>query len=299
MLTLTVNRHSATQRLDRFLRKSFPSVPLSYLFAIMRKKKVRVNGIVSKPDCKLKESDTVLIYENLPQNTSFSHDDSYDNITPIIDITKYFVMQTPEFVIINKPYGLPCHSGSGVKETESLSGILALWAKREGLDFKPALVHRLDKDTSGLIIAALSGHAVRDFGYLMRNRYVKREYLTLVHGNMEKKRGKIIMPSTVIEKESKSNWVLEKTFADFDLLRVNLETGHKHQIRISFAHIGHPVLGDKKYGNFLINREYKKKIGLNRLFLHSTRLHFYWKTKIVDIEIPLPLELTRILPEEL
>lgn len=157
--------------------------------------------------------------------------------------------------------------------------MLDIWARQEGLDFKPALVHRLDKDTSGLIIAALSGEALRGFGKIIREREIKKEYLALVKGNMPQKSGNISMPLPGDAKISESVWSREKSFGEYDLVRVGLGTGRKHQIRIHFAEIGHPLLGDSKHGDFALNRKFKKDFGLSRLFLHATLLEFNWKGK--------------------
>ena len=292
MLSITVNKHSAEQRLDRFLRKTFPAAPLGLLFTILRKKKVRVNGVVGKAAQMMHENDTVQIYENLPQESkNFSEQrKTAANIKEKLN----FVMLNSDFAILNKPCGLASQSGSGISEEESLVGMLEIWAKEENLDFKPALVHRLDKETSGLIIAALTGAALREFGSIIRERKIKKEYLALVKGNMPQKSGTINMPLPGDAKISVSKWVVEKSFEECDLVRVGLETGRKHQIRIHFAQIGHPLLGDSKYGDFELNRRFKKEFGLSRLFLHSAYLEFNWNGKKIRIEDKLPMELEKI-----
>jgi 23S rRNA pseudouridine955/2504/2580 synthase len=289
LLSITVNKHNAEQRLDRFLRKAFPVAPLGLLFATLRKKKVRVNGVAGKAAQMMRESDVVEIYENLPQESK-----NFSEQRKIAAGTREklnFVMLNSDFAILSKPYGLVSQSGSGISEDESLVGMLGIWAREEGLDFKPALAHRLDKETSGLIIAALSGAALREFGSIIRERKVKKEYLALVKGNMPQKSGKINMPLPGDTKVSVSRWSVEKSFQECDLVRVSLETGRKHQIRIHFAQIGHPLLGDSKHGDFALNRKFKKEFGLSRLFLHSTYLEFDWKGKKIRLEDKLPIEL--------
>jgi 23S rRNA pseudouridine955/2504/2580 synthase len=205
------------------------------------------------------------------------------------------VLQNPDFAVINKPSGLASQSGSGISEEESLVGMLDLWAREAGFDFKPALVHRLDKETSGLIIAALSGRALREFGSIIRERKIRKEYLALVKGNMPQKSGKISSPLPGDEKVSVSRWSVEKSFGECDLVRVGLETGRKHQIRIHFAQIGHSLLGDSKHGDFALNKKFKKDFGLSRLFLHASFLEFNWHGKKVTVEAELPKELERVL----
>jgi len=292
LLSITVNKHSAEQRLDRFLRKTFPAAPLGLLFTILRKKKVRVNGVAGKAAQMMHENDIVQIYENLPQEPkNFS-----EQRKTATDIKKKlnFVMLNSDFAILSKPCGLASQSGSGISEDESLVGMLEIWAKEENLDFKPALVHRLDKETSGLIIAALSGTALREFGSMIRERKIKKEYLALVKGNMPQKSGKISMPLPGDAKISVSRWKVEKSFGECDLVKVGLETGRKHQIRIHFAQIGHPLLGDSKHGDFALNRRFKKEFGLSRLFLHSAYLEFDWNGEKIRLEDKLPPELEKI-----
>jgi 23S rRNA pseudouridine955/2504/2580 synthase len=274
------------------LRKTFTAAPLGLLFAILRKKKVRVNGIAGKAAQMVRENDIVQIYENLPQEPeNFSgQKKAIANIMEKLN----FVMLNSDFAILSKPCGLASQSGSGISEDESLVGMLEIWAREENLDFKPALVHRLDKDTSGLIIAALSGAALREFGSMIRERKIKKEYLALVKGNMPQKSGQISMPLPGDAKISISKWAVEKSFKECTLVRVGLETGRKHQIRIHFAQIGHPLLGDSKHGDFELNRRFKKEFGLSRLFLHSAYLEFIWKGKRIRLEDKLPMELENI-----
>ena len=274
------------------MRKAFPKAPLSLLFAIIRKKKVRVNGVIGKAAQMLCENDVLQIYENLPQTQK---KESFKQEIANLEENLNFVLQNSDFAVLNKPCGLASQSGSGISEEESLAGMLALWAMEEGLDFKPALVHRLDKETSGLIIAALSGYALREFGKMLRERKIKKEYLALVKGKMPQKSGKISMALPGDEKISESVWKVEKSFENCDLVRVGLETGRKHQIRIHFAQTGHPLLGDSRHGDFALNRKFKRDFGLSRLFLHSAYLEFNWQGKKIKLEAELPVELGGIL----
>ncbi len=295
MHSLTVNRHNCEQRLDRFLRKAFPAASLSLIFSVIRKKKVRVNGVIGKAAQILRENDALQIYENLPQEPQKKSFEQIKELSQSIKEKLDFVFRNLDFAILNKPCGLASQSGSGVSEEEALAGMLAIWAKSEDMDFKPALVHRLDKETSGLIIAALSGAALRELGCLIRERKIRKEYLALVKGNMPQKSGKISMALPGDDKISESVWSVEKSFEDCDLVRVRLETGRKHQIRIHFAQIGHPLLGDAKHGDFALNKKLKKDLGLSRLFLHSALLEFNWQGKKIKSESALPQELEKIL----
>jgi 23S rRNA pseudouridine955/2504/2580 synthase len=290
VLSIAVNKHSAEQRLDRFLRKAFPDAPLGLLFSVLRKKKVRVNGVVGKAAQMMRESDVVQIYENLPQSSPKSFSEQKKAAEGIREKLS-FVALNSDFAILNKPCGLASQSGSGISEADSLVGMLEIWAREEGFDFKPALAHRLDKETSGLIIAALSGAASREFASIIKERKIRKEYLALVKGNMPQKSGTINMPLPGDSKVCVSSWKVEKSFELCDLVRVSLETGRKHQIRIHFAQIGHPLLGDSRHGDFALNRKFKKEFKLSRLFLHAAFLEFNWQGKKMSFEAELPSEL--------
>ena len=358
MITRTIDRNFANMRLDRFLRKAFPEESLSVFFAVIRKKKVRVNGVVGKANQMLVEGDVVNIYENFK---SVSEDDKKGEslslasaaeaapATPSSGDTPQrpdaknatgfaknkstwgrhltgaekqahwgaheldLVVQTEDYVIVNKPSGLASQPGSGTRPGESLVEYLWEWGRNEGLDFKPTIAHRLDQETSGLIIAALHGDTLRDFTRMIREHVVDKFYFALVKGNLKKDRGTISesLLRTDSAKGSKmlvgqddenaqkaiTHYRVKQHYEGYDLVKIKLETGRMHQIRAHFASIGHPLLGDTRYGDFALNREVKKLFGLNRLFLHSCRLEFDWQGEHKVFDCPLPKELRDVIKQ--
>ncbi|ADL24710.1 putative ribosomal large subunit pseudouridine synthase C [Fibrobacter succinogenes subsp. succinogenes S85] len=368
MITRTIDRNFANMRLDRFLRKAFPEESLSVFFAVIRKKKVRVNGVVGKANQMLVEGDVVNIYENFKSvNESDERRETKDerNIngeslplasaaeaapaTPSSGDTPQrpdaksatgfaknkstwgrhltgaekqahwgaheldLVVQTEDYVIVNKPSGLASQPGSGTRPGESLVEYLWEWGRNEGLDFKPTIAHRLDQETSGLIIAALHGDTLRDFTRMIREHVVDKFYFALVKGNLKKDRGTISesLLRTDSAKGSKmlvgqddenaqkaiTHYRVKQHYEGYDLVKIKLETGRMHQIRAHFASIGHPLLGDTRYGDFALNREVKKLFGLNRLFLHSCRLEFDWQGEHKVFDCPLPKELRDVIKQ--
>ena len=196
MITRVIDRDFANMRLDRFLRKAFPNEPLSTFFAILRKKKVRVNGVHAKAPQMLHEGDTVDIYENFKSVTSES-----ENAAPVKKAwgtapqfsERYFVEQNlnialekEDFVIVDKPSGIPSQPGTGTRKGESLVEMLWQWGNDQQLDFKPTIAHRLDEETSGLLVAALHGDTLRELTKMLREHQIKKTYLALVKGNLEK-----------------------------------------------------------------------------------------------------------------
>ena len=343
MITRTIDRNFANMRLDRFLRKAFPDESLSVFFAIIRKKKVRVNGVVAKANQMLAEGDTVCIYENFksvvgderreacPEPAEGTRDERKGESTPSSGRTwgkasspaaklsswgakdLDIVRQTEDYVVVNKPSGLASQPGSGTRPGESLVEYLWEWGKREGLDFKPTIAHRLDQETSGMIIAALHGDTLRDFTRMIREHKVDKFYFALVKGNLKKDKGTIDESLTRTDspkgskmkvgesgkdaQEAITHYRVKQHYEGYDLVKIKLETGRMHQIRAHFASIGHPLLGDTRYGDFALNREVKKEFGLNRLFLHSCRLEFFWNGDKIVLDCPLPKELQAVIKQ--
>ena len=358
MITRVIDRNFANMRLDRFLRKAFPDESLSVFFAVIRKKKVRVNGVVGKANQMLQEGDTVCIYENFKSvdedereiNSEFGirNSESKNVIassegtkqSPVVASNSGFakkkstwgknassaekqsgwgakeldiVIQTEDYVVVNKPSGLASQPGSGTRPGESLVEYLWEWGRREGLDFKPTIAHRLDQETSGMIIAALHGDTLRDFTRMIREHEVDKFYYALVKGNLKKDKGTIdeTLTRTDAAKGSKmkvgetgkdaqkaiTHYRVKQHYEGYDLVKIKLETGRMHQIRAHFASIGHPLLGDTRYGDFALNREVKKQLGLHRLFLHSCRLEFMWHGDKIVLDCPLPKELQSVIDQ--
>jgi len=348
MITRVIDRNFANMRLDRFLRKAFPDESLSVFFAVIRKKKVRVNGVVGKANQMLQEGDTVCIYENfksVENNSDFGIQNSETkDIVASSEGTKQpstgfakakstwgksassqekmsgwgakeldIVIQTEDYVVVNKPSGLASQPGSGTRPGESLVEYLWEWGRREGLDFKPTIAHRLDQETSGMIIAALHGDTLRDFTRMIREHEVDKFYYALVKGNLKKDKGTIneTLTRTDAAKGSKmkvgetgkdaqqaiTHYRVKQHYEGYDLVKIKLETGRMHQIRAHFASIGHPLLGDTRYGDFALNREVKKQLGLHRLFLHSCRLEFVWHGDKIVLDCPLPKELQSVVDQ--
>ena len=314
MITRVIASNFANMRLDRFLRQAFPNEPLSIFFAILRKKKVRVNGVHAKAPQILLEGDTVDIYEK------FKSVPAGDSITPtkkswgtspefadrnFVKENLVIALEKEDFVVLDKPSGIASQPGTGTRKGESLVEMLWQWGKDQQLDFKPTLAHRLDEETSGLIIAALHGDTLRDLTRLLREHKIQKTYIALIKGNLkidagtinaslertDSKAGSKMKAGTESGKKSVTHYVVQQHLNGYDLVKVNLETGRMHQIRAHFESIGHPLLGDTRYGDFELNREFKKEFGLKRLFLHSTRLEFDWQGKRIIVDSALPKEL--------
>lgn len=201
-------------------------------------------------------------------------------------------------LVVDKPAGVVVHPGRG-NHSGTLAQALAGIAAGGEEPWRAGIVHRLDRDTSGLLVVAKSEETHRALKELLADRRLHREYLTLVDGHPEARSGTIEAPigrhrrdpllmsiDTDAPREARTHFELERLLSDAALLRVTLETGRTHQIRVHMAAIGHPVLGDRQYGG-------RMAYGLRRQFLHAARLSFPHPTtgQQVDVQSPLPEDL--------
>jgi 23S rRNA pseudouridine1911/1915/1917 synthase len=206
------------------------------------------------------------------------------------------VWESDELLVVDKPAGLVVHPAPGHRATT----LVELLAERAGGAYRPRAVHRLDRDTSGLLIVAKTEPALDELRQRLRRREIVREYVALVRGRLESRGGTIEAPlgrdardrtrmtvaGTGRTREARTHFEVERFLARWTLVRVRLETGRTHQIRAHFAAIGHPLCGDRPYGE-------GPALGLARQFLHSARLRFCY-SRLAE-----PLELRSKLPPDL
>ena len=266
MIEVNVGVNDAGQRIDKFLTKKYKNLPLSMMYKLIRKKKITVNRKRVHENYVLSQGDLILIFA--PDDLfSASGKRDISIIRSDIDI----VYEDDNILIADKPSGLLVHSESNEGDDTLIDRIQAyLFKKGEFIpesenSFAPALCNRIDRNTEGLVIAAKNASALREMNEIIRLRLVEKTYLAAVHGVLEPKQGEI---SLFLEKDSKNNVVRVKNSKSndntktavthyvtvdvtkdnkFSLLEIELITGRTHQIRVSMAHVGHPLLGDGKY----------------------------------------------------
>jgi 23S rRNA pseudouridine1911/1915/1917 synthase len=215
------------------------------------------------------------------------------------------VWEDAHLLVVDKPAGLVVHPGAGHATGTLVHGLLALEAEGGEDPDRPGIVHRLDRDTSGLLVVARTDAAHRALQEAIRERRVTREYLALVRGRPRSRRGRIEAPigrdrrdptrmslDTATPREAVTLFEVEELLPRHALLRVTLETGRTHQIRVHLAAVGLPVAGDPVYG-------VAGDLGLERQFLHAARLAFDHPVtgEPVDVRSPLPADLERALAE--
>jgi 23S rRNA pseudouridine955/2504/2580 synthase len=290
------------QRLDNFLGRFLHGVPKSHIFRVIRKGEVRVNGKRAKPETRLQANDIVRVP---PVRVGADAPPRRAPGALVQGVTGAIVYEDQRLLVIDKPAGVAVHGGSGV----SFGVIEALRAARPGEELE--LVHRIDRDTSGLLLIARKRAALRTLHALLRDGLVDKRYLALVKGKWELGNKRIDVPlRTDIrvggERTVKAHASGKQAASIFkpvqffgkraSLVEVQLETGRTHQIRVHAAHAGYPLAGDVKYGDAEFN-EKMQAAGLKRMFLHAHQLSFVWPDTGVEFSAsaPLPADLAAVI----
>lgn len=320
-----VDAEDAGSRLDRLLTRQYPGLPRTRLYRLVRKGEVRINGKRAEIGTRLELGDEVRLppVRELPTDTPAAAETAgvRSAVPPrtrvpasLIDtVQRAIIHEDDRLLVLNKPAGLAVHGGSGL----SFGLIEALRAARPDERDTLELVHRLDRDTSGIILVARRPSVLRMLHTVLREREgveddgMEKRYLTLVKGSWQLGKKRIDVPLRTDlrvggERTVKVGASGKSAVSDFrpvqgfgkiaSLLEVSILTGRTHQIRVHAAHAGHPVAGDPKYGDREFN-EFMKDFGLDRMFLHASSLSFTWPDKGTPFSVnaPLPPELAAVL----
>jgi 23S rRNA pseudouridine955/2504/2580 synthase len=290
---LEVGEEAEGQRIDNFLLRIAKGVPKSHVYRILRSGEVRVNKGRISADYRLQSGDIVRIP---PIRVSASAD------KPAAPPRTFdVVFEDDAMIVLDKPAGVAVHGGSGV----SFGVIEQLRRARPEARFLE-LAHRLDRETSGLLIVAKKRSALTRLHDMFRDGGISKRYLALVKGRWRNALQHVRLPLhkyltdegerrvSVSDdgKDAHSIVRLVARWENFSLVEVELKTGRTHQIRVHLAHLGFPLAGDDKYGDFALNRDLQKA-GLKRMFLHAARLAFKHPLTGAGLELdtPLPVEL--------
>jgi 23S rRNA pseudouridine955/2504/2580 synthase len=295
-----VDESSQDQRIDNYLQKILKGVPKSHIYRILRSGEVRVNSRRVQASYRLQDGDKVRLP---PIRTSVKPARGTAASGPLF--SGPVLLEDEDLLVVDKPSGVAVHGGSGIS-----SGVIEqLRVARPGLRFLE-LVHRLDRDTSGVLILAKKRTALTGLHAQLREGAVRKHYLTLVLGewkdakrNVKAALHKYVSSSGVRRvvvddggQQAHTVFRLVRNLPGYSLLDAELKTGRTHQIRVHLAHIGYPIAGDDKYGDFDANKRLAK-LGLKRMFLHAASLEFSHprSAQKVRIEAPLAPELARFL----
>jgi 23S rRNA pseudouridine1911/1915/1917 synthase len=321
-ITYTVPDEAVQQRLDAWLASQMEGVSRERVQMLLAEGKVRIAGLSPRASYRLRGGETVEVLGNPtpPPLKAVPEDIPLD-----------VVYEDNELSVVNKPAGMVVQAGAGMREGEGGTLVNALLHRYQSLsevggDLRPGIVHRLDKDTSGLIIVARNDAAHARLADMFAHRELRKTYIALVHGHLKQDRGTIDAPiardllrrtrMTTRRKtgarEAVSHYTvlrrISSRFGPYTLIEVRIETGRTHQIRVHMASIGHPVVGDSLYGaparlvagpSRLRTYPETEALTLNRNFLHAAELEFaHPKThKTMHFKSPLPRELEDLLQQ--
>ena len=288
------------QRIDNYLLRLLKGVPKSHIYRILRSGEVRINSGRIGADYRLKTGDLLRVPPvRIAERPARS--------TPPFNagLEQAVIFEDEHLLVLDKPSGMAVHGGSGV----SFGVIEQLRSQRPHARFLE-LVHRLDRDTSGLLLLAKKRVALTGLHEQLREGRVNKHYLALVNGLWKNHKQivrlglrKYVLASgerrVSVDPEGQSAhtiFELQQTWTGYSLLRAELKTGRTHQIRVHLAHLGFPITGDDKYGDFELNRRVAK-LGLKRMFLHAHRMVFRHPANgdVVALEAPMPLPLKMFL----
>lgn len=292
-----VGEEAASQRIDNFLIRTCKGVPKSHLYRILRSGEVRVNSRRVTPTYRLQAGDEVRI----PPLQVAAQETRSPPASRRFDV----VFEDEHLLVLNKPATLAVHGGSGVS-----FGVIEQLRHQRPDARSLELAHRLDRDTSGLLIVAKSRRALAGLHEMLREGRIEKRYLALVRGAWPEARKDVRLPlHKYVTSEGERRVAvrsdgqvahsvvrLVSRWHNFSLLEVQLMTGRTHQIRVHLSHLRFPLCGDDKYGDFELNKSLQK-IGLKRMFLHASKLSLNHPItgRQLELTAPLPKDLQRFL----
>lgn len=295
---LVVTPVQSGQRLDHFLVQQFSNFSRAVLGRLILSGDIRVNNRLVKTGYRLKKNDDISV--------CFPRQESPSLLAQPIDFG--ILYEDNALLVIDKPAGLVVHPGDGHRQGTLANGLLYYCGSLPGTDnLRPGIVHRLDKDTSGIMLVAKTENALKTLGESFKNRRVSKTYHTILLRNLNQENGRIVAPigrHPVNRKKmairwnkgryAATKWRVLKQWPGFCFAEIDLETGRTHQIRVHMASLGSPVAGDRLYGGTL-----RAEVGLpiTRQLLHASTLCFHhpFSDKKLQFTAPLPEDMQRVL----
>ena len=305
--TLHITAEEAGQRLDRYLATVLGDLSRTGIQQLIADGLILVNGRLSKPGYSLRSGDEVQVVQVAPRPQS-------GNVRAQ-QLPLDIVYEDRDLLVINKAAGMVVHPAPGHPDDTLVNALLAYRPELQGVgsdggEQRPGIIHRLDKDTSGLIIVAKNTRTLMALTGQMKRHEVVKRYLALVEGSVPLDQGNIDAPigrdprhrqqmaiTAIDSREARTHFhVLKRYSHGHTLLLLQLETGRTHQIRVHLKAIGHPIVGDSVYGSG--NKQ--RGLSLKRQFLHAYQLRFTHPTTnaLIELEAPLPDDLQAVLREE-
>ncbi|EOV8086899.1 23S rRNA pseudouridine(955/2504/2580) synthase RluC [Providencia huaxiensis] len=293
---IDISDDEAGQRIDNFLLAKLKGVPKSMIYRIIRKGEVRVNKGRTKPEYKLAEGDQVRVPPvRVAEREAAPVSAKLDKVAALANC---ILFEDDVLLVLNKPSGTAVHGGSGLS-FGVIEGLRALRPEARFLE----LVHRLDRDTSGILLVAKKRSALRALHEQLRLKQMQKDYLALVRGNWQShmkvvqapllknilQSGERVVKVSSEGKPSETRFKVEERFDNATLVKASPVTGRTHQIRVHTLYAGHPIAFDDRYGDKQFDSQLKGT-GLNRLFLHASALKFTHPKTGEEMRLNAPLD---------
>ncbi|MCE9787135.1 23S rRNA pseudouridine(955/2504/2580) synthase RluC [Shewanella chilikensis] len=294
---VTIDEDNVGQRIDNFLLSKLKGVPKSMIYRIVRKGEVRVNKKRIKPEYKLAEGDQVRIPPVRVSEENYRTAPSA-NLERVSRLEDRILFEDKHILVLNKPAGIAVHGGSGV-DYGVIEALRSLRPQQKFLE----LVHRLDKDTSGVLLVAKKRSALKHLHDQLRHKQMQKDYQALVRGEWQKhnkvvkapllkltlKSGERIVRVNTEGKASETRFKILQRYDGATLVQASPVTGRTHQIRVHCQYAGHPIACDEKYSEQKFD-DSMRALGLNRLFLHAAQLKFTHPETETEMTVQAPLD---------
>jgi 23S rRNA pseudouridine955/2504/2580 synthase len=310
VIEMKVSADAAGQRLDKFLRRALKDVPLSHVYKLLRTRKVRVNGARGRGEQLLAQGDAVVVRGDEEKLLASPLGRAGEQAAPHGTVTFRVLFEDEHLLAVDKPSGLAAHPGTGITGAtlvEEARAYLHVPADLPPTEFKPSPAHRLDRETSGVVLVAKTRRCMARLTEIFTSgEGIRKTYLALAKGKMPRAEGTVELALSEHEQTARSkarrgvnfqeattHYRVVSSMREASLLHLRIETGRTHQIRRHLQAIGHPVVGDGRYGDFPFNRTARTRWGLRRMFLHA------WTLEIPHPMTSHPLRVEAPVPEEL
>ncbi|MGV3488610.1 MAG: RluA family pseudouridine synthase [Tuberibacillus sp.] len=294
---LMAGLEDAGQRIDKFISDQIPDLSRTYIQDLLKAGDITVNEKTVKPNFRLTGGEKIIVNVLEPEPIEVLPE----------EIPLDVLYEDQDVIVINKPRGMVVHPAPGHTTGTLVNALLAHCKDLSGINgvLRPGIVHRIDKDTSGVLVAAKNDKAHRSLAEQLKNKTTHRIYNAIAHGTFEHDKGTIDAPIGRDENDRKkmavtrnhskdavTHFTVLERFEKYTFVACQLETGRTHQIRVHLAYIGHPVAGDPKYGP-------RKTLNINGQALHAAELGFTHPTTHQDMRFaaPLPKDMAQLLQE--
>ncbi len=290
MKEIIVSKSDEGKRIDKYVRKILSDAPLSFIYKLFRVKDIKINNKKVDISYILKENDILRIYITDQQLNEFNKPTILKPVKHKIDI----VYEDENILIVNKPRGILIHGDINEKRMTLANQVLNYLHEKNEYDpnnssFTPSPAHRLDRNTSGLVVFGKTVIALQELYELFKEKNSISKFYTLLVDGVLKNNGVIDYPllkdetkgivkvslNNPLAKSSITKYKVIENFKNYTLVEAELVTGRTHQLRVHFAYIKHPICGDNKYGNFTLNKKFSKEYLFHDQFLHASCLKFY------------------------